>query len=135
MRKLVFLLLIFVLSILACGGSGSSTRATSPPRETVTVKSGELRNTIRSYSGTITRNTVFKVQKLDGTYDNRSNDLRELCLDFNYYRDQIIEHTAKGNIAKADDARDWLDRINLWLDAYNEDDIQAMFTLIKDKGW
>lgn len=135
MKKLLLVLIVFVLATLACGGSGTSTRATSPPRETVTVKSGGLRSAIQNYSGTITRSTVFNVQKLDGTYDNRSNDLRELCLDFNYYHKQIIEQIAKGNTAKADDARDWLNRINTWLDAYNEDDIQAMHSLIKDKGW
>lgn len=135
MKNLLLLLITLVMAIIACCGSGAAPRATTVPKEVVTVRSGELRKTIQNYSGTITRSTVFKVQKLNGTYDTRENDLRELCLDFNYYRDQVIEQTAKGNTAKADDARDWLGRINTWLDAYNEDDIQAMYSLIKTKGW
>lgn len=135
MKKLLLLLIVLVMAILACGGSGSSTQATSPPKQVVTVKSGELRETIRTYSGTVTKSTVIRVQKLNGSYDNRENDLRELCLDFIYYRDQVIKETAKGNTSRADAARNTLNQINTWLDAYNEDDIQAMYSLIKDKGW
>ncbi len=135
MKNMTLLLVVLVLAVLACGGSGSSSQATSPPRESIRIKSGELRHTIQNYSGTITRSTVFNVQKLDGAYDNRENDLRELCLDYNYYHKEVIEQTAKGNTAKADKARTRLNQINTWLNAYDEDDIQAMHTLIKNKGW
>jgi len=135
MKKLL-LLIIIVFSTIACIGSGSTQSPTKrPPREVVTVKSGQLRDTIQDRTDTITKDTVIRVQKLDGSYDNRQNDLRELCLDFIFYRDRIIKETARGNTAKADDARMWLDRINVWLNAYHEDDIGYMWTLIKQKGW
>lgn len=135
MKRMLLLIAVLVMSILACGGSGSTTQATRAPRETITVSAGELRSTIRNHSGTITKDTIIKVQKLDGTYDSRQNDLLELCLDFIYYRDQILKETAKGNTSKADSARNSLNQVSNWLDAYHESDVEFMWTFISEKGW
>lgn len=136
MKRMLLLLIVLVMAALACGGSSSSTtQATRVPGDTIIVSTGTLRETIRGRSGTVTKSTIINVRKLNGTLDNRDNDLRELCLDFIYYRDQIVKETARGNTSKADDARRQMDRINRWLDAYHEDDVQFMFTLIGEKNW
>lgn len=136
--KKPLLLIIIVMSTLACICVGS-TQTSSTPRETsvppITVNSGKLKETIRSHSGNITKSTVINVRKMDGTLDTRKDDLKELCLDFNYYQAQIIKHTAEGNTSKADDARTAWKQINTWLEVYNYDDVAYMFTLIKEKGW
>ena len=132
MKKLLLLFTLLVLSI-ACISSGAN-QSTSE-KETIVVKSGELRETIKSYSGEINKNTIINVYKSDGTLDGREDDLKELCLDFNYYQNQIIKHEASGNSSKAADARALWNQVNNWLDEYDYDDIAYMFTLIEDKGW
>ena len=45
----------------------------------------------------------------------------------------VILETAKGNTGRSNNARQKLERINVWLDANYEDDIGFMWTLIDEK--
>lgn len=65
------------------------------------VPAGNLAQYLDTYSN---YKEVF-VTKMDGSIDARPNDLEELCLDWLYYRDKILEYTQAGKTDKANDAR------------------------------
>jgi len=77
----------------------------------------------------------LNIAKTDGTFDDKSNDLMELCKDWLYYREKIFEYTGSGDNASATEARDSFNKINMWLSAYDENDTQHMFTLIEESGY
>jgi hypothetical protein len=94
---------------------------------TLYLKKGELEN----YTS-IPSNTDLYVLKKDGTYDPRANDLEEMCRDYVFYRNKILEYTHSGDYEKASGAKNTFNQINNTLTIqYYEDDIQQMFTLIK----
>jgi hypothetical protein len=111
---------------------------TSAPKPTATpnsfskliVPAGELAQYLDTYSN---YKEVF-VTKIDGSIDARPNDLEELCLDWLYYRDKILEYTQAGNTDKANDARTAWNEINVWLDEYNENDVSIMFSIIENRN-
>lgn len=110
--------------------------ATAKPRPTakpasITVNAGELRD----YESQITKDGVINVYMLDGTLDEREDDLKQLCLDWHFYRTQILKFSAEGKTEKADSARNSFDQINYWLEDYDEDDVSFMLALIEEKGW
>lgn len=70
------------------------------------------------------------VMKKNGTYDDRPNDLEELCKDFLYYRKKILEDPQE-----AADARATFQQVNADISEYPEEDVQRMFTLIENSGY
>jgi hypothetical protein len=129
-----------ILSRIFGGGSDKSEVAAVPPTATtrptakpsaITVKAGEL----REYENKITKTGVVNVYMLDGTLDEREDDLKQLCLDWHFYRAQILKFTAEGKTEKADSARNSLDQINYWLEDYDQDDVTFLLALIQERGW
>jgi hypothetical protein len=111
---------------------------TSAPKPTSTpnsfskliVPAGDLVRYLDTYSN---YKEVF-VTKIDGSLDARPNDLEELCLDWLYYRDKILEYTQAGKTDKATDARTAWNEINVWLNEYNENDVTTMFSIIENRN-
>ena len=94
------------------------------------VPEGQLAQYVDTYSS---YDEVF-VTKKDGSLDERPNDLEELCLDWLYYRDKILEYTQAGQTEKATEARTAWNEINAWLSQYNEDDVGTMWTIIEKRN-
>lgn len=93
----------------------------------VHLKKGEL----TKYTS-LPENTDLYVMKKDGTYDQRANDLEEMCRDYVFYRNRILKYTRSGDLEAAADARNSFNQINNTLSIqYYEDDISQMFTLIE----
>ncbi len=107
--------------------------ATQPPTQVLplVVQAG----TLSQYESQITKDTVINVYKKDGTLDERQGDIKELCLDWLYYRAKIQEYESAGENEKANEARASFDKINLWLDEYNEADVETMFSIIENNNW
>jgi len=134
---------ILFLSSIACASSTPKQTPASPlatvhiriPTKTSTiitklvVESGELYLYIGSYEDYETVN----VKKLDGTLDPRPNDLEELCLDWIFYRQKILEYERSGETEKASEARRTWNDVNRWLDEYDEGDIGSMWTIIENR--
>jgi len=149
-RPFIFLWIVCIAAlIVACilaqvfRPSGSSPAASIPnpsqptltPKPTtpppMTVKTGEL----SSFKDTITREGILNVQKKDGTLDQRQDDLKELSLDWVFYREKIQEYQSAGNTKKAAEAQASMQEINAWLSAYNENDVQTMLAWVEKNGW
>ena len=64
-----------------------------------------------------------QVAKKDGTFDKRANDLDELCKDFVYYKAKAYKYGREGQQEKAQEARNSLEKTNIWLSQYNESDV------------
>jgi hypothetical protein len=76
------------------------------------------------------------VMKKNGIYDDRANDLEELCKDYLYYRNKILKSAKMGDNQGAAKARSSFNQVNNTLSVeYTEDDIQHMFTLIEKSGY
>jgi len=104
--------------------------STPNPFSKLIVPAGELAQYLYTYSN---YKEVF-VTKIDGSLDERPNDLEELCLDWLYYRDKILEYTQAGKTDKAADARTAWNEINAWLNEYNENDVSTMFSIIENRN-
>lgn len=76
------------------------------------------------------KNSIPNVPKKDGTYDARTNDLEELCRDYIFFRNRIIKYAREGDEKAANKARADFQQTNRWLEAYNEKDMNDMFTRI-----
>lgn len=74
------------------------------------------------------------VAKKDGSYDERPNDLTELCKDYLFYRKRIMKMTAAGDEAGAAKARQSFQQINRWLSDYPETEVQNMFSRLGAEG-
>jgi hypothetical protein len=93
----------------------------------VHLKKGEL-----SKYTSLPSKTDLYVMKKDGTYDQRANDLEEMCRDYVFYRNRILKYTRSGDLGAAADARNSFNQINNTLSIqYYEDDTSKMFTLIE----
>ena len=134
-----FLVLVFACFLSVANNQTStqntinSQSATQQPTEvkSLVVKAG----TLSQYESQIQKDTVVNVYKKNGTLDEREDDLKQLCLDWLFYRAKIMEYASSGNSAKADEARASFSQINQWLDAYNEDDVQTMNSIIEKNKW
>lgn len=109
---------------------------TAPPSApgqaaSLTIQAG----TLSQYANQIGEKTIVNVYQSDGTLDRREDDLKQLCLDWLYYRAKIMEYESSGDNEKAKEARIWFNSINIWLGEYNEDDVQSMFTIIDENNW
>jgi hypothetical protein len=103
---------------------------TSTPLLKLIVPAGEL----AQYKDTYSNYKEVFVAKKDGSLDVRPNDLEELCLDWLYYREKILEYTQSGETDKADKARTAWKEINVWLTVYDENDIGTMWTIIETRS-
>lgn len=103
---------------------------TSDPFSKLIVPAGQL----AQYSDTYSNYKEVFVTKINGSLDERPNDLEELCLDWLYYQNKIIEYTQAQNNDKANDARTAWNEINAWLNEYNENDVSTMFTIIENRN-
>ena len=74
---------------------------------------------------------MHNVRKLDGSIEQRDNDLEELVRDWMYYRSQILEHVRSGDGGRAAEAREDFQRVNVWLDAYGPEDVSSMNGIIE----
>lgn len=121
------------LSILACGSSdtsespGSSTQNNSD----IIIPAGNL----HEYADNFPENQDVFVRKQDGTTDTRPNDLEELCKDWLYYRDNIMEAEGAGQSDKAAEYRTQFQNVNAWLDEYNQSDVTIMFEILEKQGY
>lgn len=61
--------------------------------------------------------------KKDGTFDERKDDLDELCKDFVFYKAKAYKYGREGNMQEAQEARASLEKTNIWLSQYNESDV------------
>jgi len=108
----------------------SPTSTNAPVQTKLTVPAG----TLSKYKDTYSNYREIFVYKKNGTLDARPNDLEELCLDWLFYRNKILEYTQAGNNEKAAQARTAFNEINAWLSEYNENDVQTMFSIIEKRG-
>lgn len=69
--------------------------------------------------------TIAKQQiaKKDGTYDERPNDLDELCKDWVFYKARAYKYGREGDQEAAQDARNHFQQTNVWLEQYKEEDV------------
>jgi hypothetical protein len=97
----------------------------------VYLKKGEL----EKYNSLPSGKELYVLKK-NGNYDDRANDLEELCKDYLYYRNKILKCARAGDNQDAAEARSRFNRINVTMDIeYTEKDIQQMFTLIERSGY
>lgn len=96
----------------------------------VYVKKGEL----GKYKVLLSGKDIY-VMKKNGAYDDRPNDLEELCKDYLFYRNKIMKYTRAGDNQGAAKARSSFNEVNDNLSEYSEKDVQGMFTLIENSGY
>ena len=73
----------------------------------------------------------FSVIKMDGTIDERQDDLQELAKDWIFYRDRIMKYSSEANYEKVQKARMNFQKINVWLEAYDSNDVSFMISVSK----
>ena len=97
----------------------------------VYLKKGEL----EKYNSLPSGKELY-VMKKNGSYDDRANDLEELCKDYLYYRNKILKYAKAGDNQGAAKARSSFNQVNSTMSLeYTEKDIQQMFTLIEKSGY
>lgn len=64
-----------------------------------------------------------QIAKKDGTYDERENDLDELCKDWVYLKAKTYKYGREGNVEEAQKARESFQRTNVWLSEYRDEDV------------
>jgi len=97
----------------------------------VYLKKGEL----EKYNSLPSGKELY-VMKKNGSYDDRANDLEELCKDYLYYRNKILKYAKAGDNQGAAKARSNFNQVNSTMSLeYTEKDIQQMFTLIEKSGY
>ena len=121
------------IAIMACGGSNESKPSGGAPQDDgeIIIPAGKLHEYADNYP---TNQDVF-VRKLDETTDTRPNDLEELCKDWLYYRKKIMDAENAGQTDKAADYRAQFQKVNAWLDEYNQSDVSAMFEILETQGY
>lgn len=77
----------------------------------------------------------LNIAKKNGTFDERNNDLMELCKDWLYYRNKIMKAARSGDQAATTKARTTFNEINASLSEYHEQDVQHMFALLEKSGY
>ena len=105
-------------------------KSTENAQKTLMVPAGYLSDYVDDYNN---YDEVY-IYKRDGTLDDRPNDLKELCLDYVYYRRKILEYEAEGDSEKADEARETFKKVNMWLDEYDRSDYETMYFDILELG-
>jgi len=133
-RGLIFAVQIALLITvaIACVSCSTNEASNSPSRSgDLTISTGKLNQYLSNYPS----NQNVYVQKKDGTIDSRPNDLEELCKDWQYYRNKIIEAESAGDSDKAADYRAHFQQVNAWLDDYHESDVSAMFDILERQGY
>lgn len=78
-------------------------------------------------------NKFPQIAKKDGTFDERSDDLHELCQDFVYYKAKAYKYGREGNHKNAQDARLNLEKTNIWLSEYHEKDVAETCSIYDTK--
>ena len=97
----------------------------------VYLKKGEL----EKYNSLPSGKELY-VMKKNGSYDDRANDLEELCKGCLYYRNKILKYAKAGDNQGAAKARSSFNQVNSTMSLeYTEKDIQQMFTLIEKSGY
>jgi hypothetical protein len=78
-----------------------------------------------SQTQTATRQQSPKQQyaKKDGTFDERKDDLDELCQDYVFYKAKIYKYAHEGNEKKTQEARVKFKEINYYLSQYSDSDV------------
>ncbi|MEH6387453.1 MAG: hypothetical protein V7772_06200 [Pseudomonas profundi] len=64
--------------------------------------------------------------KKDGTFDERKNDLDELCQDRVFYRAKSAKYSNEGDVVGAGEAFAALVDVDRWLSEYNEADVEKV---------
>lgn len=64
-----------------------------------------------------------QIAKKDGTFDERPNDLDELCKDWVYWKAKTYKHGREGNQEEAQKARAEFQKVNVWLEEYRNEDV------------
>ena len=73
------------------------------------------------------------VPKADGSYETtRCNDLEELCKDYIFFRKEILKANQEGDNQKVIEYRADFEKVNIWLKAYKESDVEATFSRLED---
>jgi hypothetical protein len=122
---LALIITLLIIITIACGDS-STTKSGD-----VTIPAGKLNQYLSNYPS----NKNVYVEKKDGTTDNRPDDLEELCKDWLYYGQKIIEAESAGRSDKAADYRESFQQVNVWLSDYYESDVTAMFEILERQGY
>lgn len=122
------------LSPTSVPSSANTPKPTSTQKESTVSKLIVPSGQLVQYKETYSHYSEVFVTKKDGSLDERPDDLEELCLDWVFYRDKIVEYTQAGNTKKADEARIAWNDINIWLDEYHENDVETMFSIIEHGG-
>jgi hypothetical protein len=92
----------------------------------IIVPSGKLQALYSKVKG-----KKFSVRKLDGTIDDRQDDLQELAQDWIFYRNRILKYQHEADYEKAAKARRKFQQVNAWLDAYDPNDVSFMISVFE----
>lgn len=77
----------------------------------------------------------LNIAKVNGAFDDRQNDLMEICKDWLYYRGKILKYARAGDNSEAAKARSSFNKVNSCLSEYEEKDVAHMFSLIEESGY
>lgn len=129
----LFLMAFFILYIKYCGipdAEKSMRKESAANAPSLYLKKGDLNKYASLPNG-----RKLLIMKKNGSYDNRVNDLEELCKDWIYYRNKIIKLAGEGDSSGAAKARASFNEVNINLSEYEEKDVQKMFSLIGESGY
>ena len=110
--------------------TGQATNQQSPAGNDLHYKKGEFQKL-----KTLPAGKNLNVAKLNGAFDERSNDLMELCKDWLYYRGKILKYARVGDNSAAAKARAIFNEVNASLAEYDENDVAHMTSLIEASGY
>ena len=115
---------------------GTDSPATSTPsaKEKIIVEPGRLYDVIEDLGGYPADKEIV-VRKLDGTIDERPNDLEELARSWLFCQKMMFQAATQGDFKKRDKYIAEQQQINRWLDEYHEDDWSTMLSLFDDEYW
>lgn len=124
MRKSIIYVVCLSVALMFCASM-------SEAGDKIYLKKGEL----KKYNSLPSGKDLY-VMKKNGSYDDRPNDLEELCKDYLFYRNKIMKYAQAGDNQGAAKARSSFNEVNSTLSAeYTEKDIERMFTLIEKSGY
>jgi hypothetical protein len=139
------LIVIAALVVLSCilgsllglfpgiySGTDSPSASPSTPKEKIIVEPGTLNNVIEDLGGYPSDKEIV-VRKLDGTIDERPNDLEELARDWLFCRQQMVLAATRGDTETRDKYVAEQEQVNRWLDEYHVDDWSTMIALFEDE--
>lgn len=119
MKKIVLYSLLFIFIFALLGYAYGQERG-------IIVPSGKLQALYSKVKG-----KKFSVRKVNGTIDDRQDDLQELAKDWIFYRNRILKYHHDADYKKAAKARRKFQQVNAWMDAYDPNDVSFMTSIFE----